>query len=53
MNERFGPNTFERLAQGSRTRDARITALNPVNTGVVTEGSRTFEKTIVSNEIFE
>lgn len=40
MSERFGPNTFERLAQGSAARAERIAALNPVTTSAVKEVSR-------------
>src|SRR3989344_2245154 len=40
MSERFKPNIFESLAQGSKARADRIVALNPVNAGVDTEVSR-------------
>lgn len=40
MNERYRPNNFERLAQGSQARADRITALNPVTPSVDARVSR-------------
>lgn len=40
MNERFGPNKFERLAQGSEARAKRVVVLNPITTSAVKEVSR-------------
>ena len=40
MNERFGPNRFERLEQGSKVRADRIAALRPISDAVDAQVSR-------------